>query len=185
VVTCKQCGNPLVTTLLGSNCVVCGRRASVLRASRGDVRMGRKRAIKRVIKVNEKQSQKLIEQLHRGDPPAVAAVGANTGRPQLTWQQAELLTRDWMRKNGYRDAHLTGSGSDGGVDVTSAKAVAQVKYHAKPVGLGEMQRIYGIAQSTRKKALFFSSAGYTPKALQWARGHGIETYRFPPVARVK
>lgn len=101
----------------------------------------------------------------------------------LTWQQAEHVALDWMVKNGYRDASLTKGGADGGIDITSRKGVAQVKHHVKPVGLGEMQRIFGIAQATGRKALFFSSAGYTPKAKQWAREHAISLYRFPPVRR--
>lgn len=107
-----------------------------------------------------------------------------SGSVVLTWQDAERLACDWMRRNGYRDAQLTPSGADGGVDVVAGKAIAQVKFHAAPVGLAEVQRMYGLAQSSGKAALFFSSAGFTAKALAWSRTHRIETYVFPPVRRV-
>jgi hypothetical protein len=90
-----------------------------------------------------------------------------------------------MQRHGYRDAALTRSGADGGIDVTSKKAIAQVKHHSKAVGLAEMQRLSGIANSTGRKALFFSTAGFTPKAMEWARRHGIEMYRLPSVSRIR
>jgi HJR/Mrr/RecB family endonuclease len=103
----------------------------------------------------------------------------------MSWQVAEAVARDWMKQNGYRDARLTKAGADGGVDVESSGALAQVKHHAKPVRLPEVQRIYGIAVAERKKALIFGSAGFTPAAQEWANRHGVECYRFPPVRRVK
>jgi len=86
----------------------------------------------------------------------------------MSWRVAEAIVRDWMKQNGYRDARLTPSGPDGGVDVVASGAVAQVKHHAKPVRLPEVQRIYGIAVAERKKALIFGSAGFTAAAREWA-----------------
>ncbi|GAA2040702.1 hypothetical protein GCM10009740_37070 [Terrabacter terrae] len=103
----------------------------------------------------------------------------------LTWQEAERLACRWMRENGYSDARLTPPGADGGVDVVSMSAIGQVKRHAKPVGLAEMQRMDSIALRQRKKALFFSTGGFTPKAKEWARDHKIELYEMPPVRRVR
>lgn len=103
----------------------------------------------------------------------------------LTWQQAEHVACDWMKLHGYKDARVTAGGADGGIDIRSSKAIAQVKHHKKPVGISEMQRIHGIAVSLRKKALFFSASGYTPKAAEWACRHKIECYTYPPVKRVK
>ncbi len=53
-----------------------------------------------------------------------------SGRPLRTWQDAEDFAEDWMRRNGYPDAHKTPSGGDGGIDVISSGAIAQVKHHA-------------------------------------------------------
>jgi len=91
---------------------------------------------------------------------------------------------EWMSGNGYRDARLTGPGADGGVDITSRKAIAQVKHHTSAVGLAEIQRLYGIATASGKNALFFSRSGYTKSATAWARTHGIKCFRYPPVAPV-
>lgn len=159
---CKGCGNRLITTVASNKCIVCGRSGG-MRASFGTVTWTKKGAIKQ-------------------------ARGARIRRPVTTeaaaWQQAEIFVCAWMTKNGYRDARLSPPGADGGVDVYAAKAVAQVKHHIKPVGLPEIQRLYGIAQSMRRKALFFSYAGYTPKAREWAHQHGVALYVYPPVRKL-
>lgn len=90
-----------------------------------------------------------------------------------------------MRENGHPDARLTPSGADGGVDIDSLHAIGQVKRHTKPVGLAAMQRMDSIALHQRKKALFFSTGGFTPKAREWARDHQIEMYEMPAVLRVR
>lgn len=163
VVRCKGCGRDLVTSAWTERCVFCGKKTNMFRASMGKqkyTRRGQRKAATRAI----------TNEIHTSS--------------HMTWQEAELLAFDWMRRNGHRDAALTKSGADGGIDITSRKAIAQVKHHQKPTGLGEMQRMSGIAASTGRKALFFSSAGYTPKAKEWARQHDIALYQFPPVRRV-
>ncbi|MDV7091081.1 hypothetical protein [Rhodococcus opacus] len=44
-----------------------------------------------------------------------------------TPEAAELNAAARMRELGYPDARVTGRGADGGVDVVSDRAVAQVK----------------------------------------------------------
>ena len=164
MVTCGGCGRSLITSPWTGRCVFCGKKANAFRAGLGRQRYTR-----------------------RGQRKAALREIAGTAQhaAAMSWQEAEVVACDWMRRNGYRDAALTQPGIDGGIDVTSKKAIAQVKHHAKPVGLAEMQRLSGIAQSTGRKALFFSTAGYTPRAKEWARNHGIEMYRLPVVARVR
>jgi hypothetical protein len=89
-----------------------------------------------------------------------------------------------MQANGYPDACLTPPGADGGIDVVSRDAVAQVKFHQKAVGLSEVQRLFGISQSVRKQPLFFSLAGYSPKAFEWGCRHEIEMYSLTPIRRL-
>lgn len=116
-----------------------------------------------------------------------AAVDNGSVSPPLagmTWQQAEEFACKWMVKNGYRDAVVTAAGPDGGVDIRARKAVGQVKHHAKPVGLAEVQRLAGIARPERKKALLFSASGVTAAALTWARKNDIECYAYPPMRRL-
>lgn len=173
---CKGCQNPLVTVGYGRRCVACGKKAGFTRAVTSEARWTRAGAQK-----------SLARKTGAPAPPPMWSAPSRGTDPllQLTWQDAERLACEWMTKNGYRDARLTPPGADGGVDVVSARAVAQVKFHSAAVGLAEIQRMYGIAQATGKAALFFSSAGYTAKALEWARTHGVDTLTFPPVRRVR
>ena len=138
-------------------------------------------AIKKANRAVQRELERAAEEVARayGSGNSDSAVGV------MSWQVAEALVRDWMKQNGYRDARLTASGPDGGVDVVAAKAVSQVKHHANPVRLHEVQRIFGIAAAERKKALIFGSAGFTPAAQAWAEKNGIECYRFPPVRRMR
>lgn len=103
---------------------------------------------------------------------------------EFTWQQAEAYACMWMQANGYIDARLSSPGADGGIDITSRAAIARVKHHAEAASLTEVQRLFGIAQSAGKIALFFSAAGYSPKAIVWARARQIQIYSYLPVRRV-
>jgi hypothetical protein len=146
---------------MGSRCVFCGRKKGMFQ--QGTVtftRRGAQRVARREIVRNAKQAT------------------------DMSWQEAELVVCDWMKKHGYLDARLTTSGADGGVDVVSRRAVAQVKHHLKPVGIREVQRIYGIGQAERKRPLLFTTAGVSPAALKWANEHGVRCYRFPPFSRL-
>lgn len=168
-VRCLNCHNPLVTVGYGRRCAVCGKQASLLRA----------------VGSNGTWTQSGAEKVLARKSGLHPSILREQQSAPSTWQQAEMVACQWMQANGFRDARLTPPGADGGVDVESRAAIAQVKFHQKPVGLSEMQRIYGIAQSTGKRPFFFSSAGYTPKALQWARAHGIETHSLGPIRRVR
>jgi hypothetical protein len=107
------------------------------------------------------------------DVPANAAV-------VTTWQEAERSARDFMRANGHPDARLTPAGPDGGVDVVSAEAIAQVKFYASPIGEPAIVQLAGTTmrrQHQGRQAIFFASSGYTPKATQTARELGITLYQ--------
>jgi hypothetical protein len=77
---------------------------------------------------------------------------------------------------GFRDARRTPTGADGGIDVTAASAVAQVKMHAQPVGRPDLQRLHGAARGCR--TLFFSLESYTNEARAWADEVGMALFRF-------
>lgn len=98
----------------------------------------------------------------------------------LDWRTAERSAAQWMQLNGYSDARLTPAGADGGVDVVSARAVAQVKHQQTPVGSAVIQQLRG-ATSTRayqgRDALFFSSYGFTAPARTAARDMGVQLYQ--------
>ena len=166
---CRGCGNPLV--VYERRCVFCSTKKGFLQSPQA-VAVTRRGAVKKANRALVSEHRRVVRDVQSGAAP-------------LTWQDAERLVCDWMRKNGYRDAALTKSGADGGVDVTSKKAIAQVKFHAKPIGIAEVQRVYGIGVAQRKqRTLIFASAGFTRAAREFADKHGVECYVYPPIRRV-
>jgi tetratricopeptide (TPR) repeat protein len=83
-------------------------------------------------------------------------------------KHAEQNARDWMEYWGWSDARVTPDGPDGGVDVESSEAIAQVKMEGKPIGRPPLQALYGLGIHQKKTALFFSLSGYTSQAIEWA-----------------
>ncbi|OZE78244.1 hypothetical protein CH305_17040 [Rhodococcus sp. 15-649-2-2] len=69
-----------------------------------------------------------------------------------------------------------GPGADGGIDVDSSTAVAQVKQTRAQVGRPDVQRLYGVACSLNNVALFFSANGYSLDARAWADRYGVELH---------
>jgi tetratricopeptide (TPR) repeat protein len=109
-------------------------------------------------------------------------------KPQLisTWQAAEEMAQRWMFYFGYRDAVLSQVGADGGRDVISKRAVAQVKYENKPSGISVIQRHAGIAHNDDKAGLFFSLSGYAKPAIEWANESrvGIALFSYDTMGNV-
>lgn len=91
---------------------------------------------------------------------------------------AEFLCRDWMRFLGIADAEVTRSHADGGVDVTSSTHVAQVKHYTGSVGAPEVQQLVGVAHTTRREPIFFTSGKYTPAALAAAEAVDMPLIRY-------
>jgi hypothetical protein len=94
------------------------------------------------------------------------------------FRAAEEYAAEVLRAVGFGDASVTVHGSDGGVDVRASAAVAQVKMEALPTGRPAVQSIFGIAAHERKLAVFFSLAGYTAQAVEWARVAGVACFEF-------
>jgi hypothetical protein len=108
-------------------------------------------------------------------------VGRSSGAGARTIRSpddAEQVAAEWMRLLGFGDARCTGAGTDGGVDVRSGDAVAQVKAQLAPVGRPELQALYGVARSERRRPLFFSLMSYTAAARAWADEVGMALFRF-------
>lgn len=177
---CKHCQSTLYLTPITNKCRTCGRTAGFFRSLGGTTTLTQKGAVRGM----KRQMVKVQQDSHL-EIARLRALPVTDGLHGMTWQGAEELACKWMKKNGHWGAKLSPPGADGGIDVESAASIAQVKHHASPVGIAEMQRLYGIAQSMRKKALFFAASGYSTQALQWAKKHGIECYTYPPVTRVR
>lgn len=103
-------------------------------------------------------------------------LGRKRAAPIGTWQQAEATACAWLRDMGFRDAKVTPTGKDSGVDVIARKVVAQVKWEATPVGRPKIQQLHGAATQARKKGAFFSRSGYTTDARTWAETAGIAAF---------
>ena len=99
------------------------------------------------------------------------------------WEDAEALALEFLRYLGAADAELSREGADGGIDVTSSKALAQVKAHLNPVALEDVQRHFGICAAERKSALFFAMK-YSREAERWSDEHHMALYTFDRAGKV-
>jgi hypothetical protein len=95
-----------------------------------------------------------------------------------TARDAELVATEWMTHLGFTHVTATPVGADGGIDITSDEAVAQVKAETIPTGRPKIQQHHGVAVSHGKTAIFFSLAGYTPQARTYAEANGIVLFSF-------
>lgn len=94
------------------------------------------------------------------------------------WHDAEVAACLWMRTHGFRDASLTAGGADGGVDIRSIRAVAQVKADMRPTGRPTVQALKGVAATEGKAALLFTMAGLTAEAAAWAERASVGHFTF-------
>jgi hypothetical protein len=102
----------------------------------------------------------------------------------IDWREAERIARDYLRSIGIHDARLTPSGRDGGVDITSKTAIAQVKWHVAQVGSPDLQSLFGIATYEKKLAIFFAQR-YSPDALRWAKKTDMALFRFTASGKIQ
>lgn len=102
-------------------------------------------------------------------------------RPALrlirTAADAELVAVEWTRYFGFRDARWTGGGADGGLDIVGAAVAGEVKMHGKPVGRPHLQKLHGAATGDVTR-MFFSLAGFTPHALDYAAAVEMALFTF-------
>jgi hypothetical protein len=94
--------------------------------------------------------------------------------PEPDWRDYETAAAHFLRGLGFRSVESAGPGSDGGVDArVPGVLVGQVKAHKAKVGRPPLQQIFGIASEEGVDAIFFSKAGYTKTATEWADNSGI------------
>ncbi|MGW5074067.1 restriction endonuclease [Rhodococcus sp. NPDC004095] len=103
----------------------------------------------------------------------------------VTPADAELFAAQHMRGLGYTDAEAKPGGPDGGVDVRSSRAIAQVKLHAKPCGRPDLQRLYGARGDDHgKEMVFYSHSGYSAAAVDYANTVGMTLFQFDRAGNV-
>ena len=96
-----------------------------------------------------------------------------------SWRAAEDNAAAWMRWWGYKDAQVTPGGPDAGIDVQSTEALAQVKWEAAQTGTPALQRLVGARRSDHHKTLlFFSGAGYSTPAIDYADDMDIALFKY-------
>lgn len=81
--------------------------------------------------------------------------------------------------HGYPGAQLTPPGPDGGVDIFSDRAIAQVKDYQQPVGPGPVHELADLTLYSNYRgwrAVFFSTAGYTSEALSCGQQRDVQLY---------
>lgn len=99
-----------------------------------------------------------------------------------TAEAAEQNAAVRMRAMGFEDARVTNAGSDGGIDVRSKHALAQVKWQGAQVGRPAVQQLYGARGSRHDVQLFFFAAtGYSQHAIQYADECEIRLFTFDPL----
>lgn len=96
-----------------------------------------------------------------------------------TPRQAEFNAVAQMRTLGYLDAQVCAPGADGGIDVSSERALAQVKHRGAQTGRPDIQRLYGArGDQTHLDLLFFSASGYSRHAVEYADEAGIMLFTY-------
>ena len=97
-----------------------------------------------------------------------------------TPHQAELNARDLMRSWGYLDAVATTGGSDGGIDVRSSRALAQVKWKSGVTGRPDVQNLVGARGNGTEQLIFFSASSYSKQAIEYADQMNVALFTYDP-----
>lgn len=102
-----------------------------------------------------------------------------------TFHEAELNAARVMVGWGFRDAVATTGGADGGIDVSSKAALAQVKWKNGAAGRPEIQMLVGArGVDTTKLLFFFAASAYTAQAIEYANIVDVKLFTFDPVGAV-
>jgi hypothetical protein len=100
-------------------------------------------------------------------------------------EDAEENAAEKMRAMGFTDAQVTGPGADGGIDVWSRKAVAQVKWRSAQTGRPELQQLYGArAGDHDQRLLFFTASGYSQAAIEYAKSVKMALFTYDPLGEL-
>ncbi|WP_426376033.1 restriction endonuclease [Rhodococcoides fascians] len=91
-----------------------------------------------------------------------------------------------MRSWGFVDEVATTGRADGGIDVRSSRALAQVKWKGGAAGSPDMNRLFGArGNDTSKQLFFFVASDYSKAAVKDADQVGIALFTYDPVGKVE
>jgi hypothetical protein len=94
----------------------------------------------------------------------------------LNPRAAELHIEEWMAHWGFHDARATPVGPDGGFDVKSKRAAAQVKFRGQPTPLDQINSFHGACDRRYEYEIFVSKSGYTKPAREVANEYGMALF---------
>lgn len=99
--------------------------------------------------------------------------------------EAEENAAAQMRALGYLDAQVTDAGPDGGIDVASERAIAQVKWRGAAVGRPDLQNLVGARGNDHHlDLLFFAASAYTEAARAYAEAMAIALFTYDPAGEL-
>jgi len=95
-----------------------------------------------------------------------------------TWQDYEKAAAAYLRQKGFANVVGNTAGADGGIDVrVPGQLVGQVKFEQSKTGRPVVMQIFGVAAQEQCKAVFFSHAGYTKTAIDWANSAPVALFQ--------
>jgi len=100
----------------------------------------------------------------------------------ISLQEFEQLVGEAYRRQGYRVVDRGGAGADGGIDLElhtkDQTLVVQCKrWKTRTVGVELVRELYGAMVGEKAhEAIFFTSGGYTPDAIDFAREKPIKLF---------
>jgi len=95
-----------------------------------------------------------------------------------TWQDYERAAALYLEQLGFSNVIGNTAGADGGIDVrVPGELVGQVKFEQSKTGRPVVMQIFGVASQARCKATFFSHAGYTQNAIEWANSAPVALFQ--------
>lgn len=92
-------------------------------------------------------------------------------------RSAELHIEEWMAHWGFHDAKATPVGPDGGFDVKSRRAAAQVKFRGQPTPLDQINSFHGACDRRYEYEIFVSKGGFTKPAREAANEYGMALFQ--------
>lgn len=95
-----------------------------------------------------------------------------------TWQDYERAAAQYLEQLGFSNVIGNTAGADGGIDVrVPGELVGQVKFEQSKTGRPVVMQIFGVASQAQCKATFFSYAGYTQNAIEWANSAPVALFQ--------
>ena len=93
-------------------------------------------------------------------------------------EEAEHLCAKWLAHLGELSVQVTRAKSDGGIDIVSARCIAQVKNYKGSVGVVPIRELVGVASIDGRFPVFFTSGSYTKAALDFAEVANVYLFRY-------